>query len=173
MADDQQEKVGSKEAAKPKRFSLKWIIIAATLVVVLGIGGVVGWNLVIKKDNKHVEKKQKAAESPSEKKKNEAKILYPLEHFIVNLMDKDGLGKRYLKVTIELEVNDEASKNLIEFHKAELKDTILLLLSGLSFEEINSIEGKLELKQALLSRVNQVLGGSIIQRIYFTEFVVQ
>jgi flagellar basal body-associated protein FliL len=35
------------------------------------------------------------------------------------------------------------------------------------------MEGKLELKQALLSRINQALGEGIVQRIYFTEFVVQ
>ena len=62
---------------------------------------------------------------------------------------------------------------MVETHKPQLKDTVLLLLSSHSFEEIRSVEGKIELKQALLSRINQVLGGGVVHRIYFTEFVVQ
>ena len=172
MADNQQEKESSKEATAQKSSSLKWVIIAIVLMVVLGAGGFLGWNLLANKDSSAAEDNQQIAESRV-KKKGEAKILCPLESFIVNLMDKSGLGKRYLKVTMELEVGDEEGKSIIDTHKTQLKDTILLLLSGLSFEEINSIEGKLSLKQALLSRTNQILGGNIISRIYFTEFVVQ
>jgi flagellar basal body-associated protein FliL len=35
------------------------------------------------------------------------------------------------------------------------------------------MEGKLELKQTLLSRMNQILGDGVVRRIFFTEFVVQ
>jgi flagellar FliL protein len=88
-------------------------------------------------------------------------------------MDKQGVGKRYLKITMELEVNKEEDKLLIENHNAQIRDTILLLLSSQSLKEINTMEGKLELKQNLLSRMGQILGDGVIHRIYFTEFVVQ
>jgi flagellar basal body-associated protein FliL len=35
------------------------------------------------------------------------------------------------------------------------------------------MDGKLELKQALLSRINRALGGTVVRKLYFTEFVVQ
>ena len=88
-------------------------------------------------------------------------------------MDKQGVGKRYLKITMELEVNKEEDKLLIENHNAQIRDTVLLLLSSQSLKEINTMEGKLELKQNLLSRMGQILGDGVIRRIYFTEFVVQ
>ena len=100
-------------------------------------------------------------------------MIYPLESFIVNLMDKNGLSNRYLKVTISLDIGDEGNRKTVERHKPQLMDTILLLLSSQSFSDINTMEGKIELKQALLSRINQDLGGRIVHRIYFTEFVVQ
>jgi flagellar FliL protein len=88
-------------------------------------------------------------------------------------MDKRGVGKRYLKITMELEVNKEEDKLLVENHNAQLRDTVLLLLSSQSLNEINTMEGKLELKQNLLSRMSQILGDGVVRRIYFTEFVVQ
>jgi len=172
MADDQSEKQKQTEAPSPKTSLLKWIIITLVVVIVMVAGGLLSWNLLLKQDSKNTEGDQQIADSSS-KNQNNVKILYPLESFIVNLLDKTGLGKRYLKITIELEVDNEASKNIIESNKTQLKDTILILLSGLSFEEISSIEGKLDLKQAILSRTNQVLGSNTIRRIYFTEFVVQ
>jgi flagellar FliL protein len=112
-------------------------------------------------------------ESTSQSKEEETRMAFPLESFIVNLMDKSGLGKRYLKVTIVLELDGEEGKRIVQMHKPELKDTILLLLSSQFFDDISTVEGKLELKQALVSRINQALGGTLVHRIYFTEFVVQ
>ena len=88
-------------------------------------------------------------------------------------MDKQGVGKRYLKITMQLEVRKEEDKLLIENYNAQIRDTSLLLLSSQSLKEINTMEGKLELKQNLLSRMNQILGDGVVRRIYFTEFVVQ
>jgi flagellar FliL protein len=62
---------------------------------------------------------------------------------------------------------------MVTEREVQLTDTIILLLSSQSFKEINSMEGKLYLKQSLLTRINQLLGGQIVRRIYFTEFVVQ
>ena len=113
------------------------------------------------------------AEATTASEEEMEKRTIPLESFIVNLMDKAGLGKRYLKVRIMLEVSSEEGGIKIQKHNPQLRDSILLLLSSQSFKEINSIEGKLELKQALLSKINQILGDGIVHGIYFTEFVVQ
>jgi flagellar FliL protein len=88
-------------------------------------------------------------------------------------MDKAGAGRRYLKVALELEIGSEEDKQVLDKTIPQLRDTILLLLSSQTFGEINTMEGKLELKQALLTRINQALGEKIVHRLYFTEFVVQ
>ena len=106
-------------------------------------------------------------------KTEKVSIICPINSFVVNLLDKQNVGKRYLKVTIQLEVGKEEDKLLIENHNPQLRDTILLLLSSQTLKEINTMEGKLELKQALLSRMKQILGDGVVRSIYFTEFVVQ
>ncbi|MEE8399606.1 MAG: flagellar basal body-associated FliL family protein [Desulfobacterales bacterium] len=179
MVDEQEERKGkteekddSTEAASSKASPVKWIIVGV-VVVALGVGGYFGYSQFMKKDPADATAEKKSRATASRNKATEVRIIYPLESFIVNLKDKAGSGKRYLKVTVELEVGSLASKAKLGSYSTQLRDTILLLLSGLSFDEINSIEGKLDLKQSLLARTNQLLGSGTIRRIYFTEFVVQ
>jgi len=170
MAEERgaKEEKDSKEEIQPKRSFSKFIILGV-VVMALGAGGYVGWNLLIKGKKEET----RTPDSRPQRKKQEPRIIYPLESFIVNLMDKAGVGKRYLKARIVLEIGGEEDKKIVEMYKPQLTDTILLLLSSQSFREINTMEGKLELKQALLSRINQTLGEGIVHRVYFTEFVVQ
>jgi len=170
MAEEKEaKKEEAKEEVQPKKFPLKFIILGA-IVVVLGAGGYFGWNLFLKGKEGGTEISESR---PKKKKKDEVRIIFPLETFIVNLMDKSGSGRRYLKVGMELEIGSEKDQQLLKSHTPQLKDTILLLLTSQTFKDINSMEGKIELKQALVSRINQALGEAIVHKIYFTEFVVQ
>ena len=167
MAEANEEIGNSKEEMKARRKkSLFKSIIVVGLLVVFGAGGYVGWSFYIKG-------KKDVSQLASDPQRQSVRIDYPLEAFIVNLMDKAALGKRYLKVQITLEVDGEDGKRKVAGHKPELRDTILLLLSSYSFNDINTMDGKLELKQALVYRINQILDGPIVHRVYFTEFVVQ
>jgi len=166
MAQEKEELQNGQEEKKEKKSIVKPIILAA-IVLLLGVGGFLGWNLFLKGD------KIEASTEPEVKKEKALSIVYPLKSFIVNLRDKTGVGKRYLKVTMEIEVGNEKAKAAVDSQAAQLRDTILLLLSSQSTKEINSMEGKMELKHGLLTRMNRILGQSIIRKIYFTEFVVQ
>lgn len=158
----EKEEVKESEEDKPKKSKLKLIIIGV-LVLLLGGGGYFGYS-------KYEKGKEKEAEAEEEKK---VSINCPLKSFVVNLYDKRGVEKRYLKVTMELEVGKEKHKLKVEENIPQLRDTILILLSSQTLKEINTMEGKLELKHGILSRMNQVLGEKIVRRIYYTEFVVQ
>jgi len=154
--------------AQPKRSSLKFIIIGV-LVIVLGAGGFLGWNMFLKGS----ETEAQVSETTPKPTEPVETVSYPLDSFIVNLMDKSGSGKRYLKVGMILEIGNQEQGMVVSKYKPQIRDTILLLLSSRSFREINTMEGKLELKRALLSRINNILGEVIVTRLYFTEFVVQ
>lgn len=163
MAEEKNEDVkNAEEEQAPKKSKLKLIIIGV-VVLLIGAGGFFGYSNYKKGKNEKTEAN----------KTQKVSIICPINSFVVNLLDKQNVGKRYLKVTIQLEVGKEEDKLLIENHNPQLRDTILLLLSSQTLKEINTMEGKLELKQALLSRMKQILGDGVVRRIYFTEFVVQ
>jgi len=54
-----------------------------------------------------------------------------------------------------------------------MRDVILLHLSSKTLDEIRSIDGKVELKNALIKRINQVLKQGKIRNLFFTQFVIQ
>ena len=159
---EKEEVVDEKEDKEPKKSKFKLIIIAVA-VLLFGGGGYYGWSIY----------KQKADEPKAETEEEKMTIIHPLQSFIVNLSDKKGMGKRYLKVKIEVEVENEKNRLKVENNTPQIRDTVLLLLSSKRINEINTMEGKLDLKQALLSRMNRITGEGIIKRIYFSEFVVQ
>jgi len=159
------QKVDEDMARKKSKF--KWILLLA-IVLILGIGGYFGWAFVMKGGEGVA-----GIPDPLLKLKEDKTVIYPLDSFIVNLMDSSGLGKRYLKVKMKLELSREKDKDLVDSHTPQIRDTVLLLLSSLTFKDINSIEGKLDLKQSLITRINRVLGDGYVKKIYFSEFVVQ
>jgi flagellar protein FliL len=159
-----------KKERSSRKFPLKLILLGGAIVLV-GAAGFVGWTLYGQKIMPGSKEETKA--SQTSENKNKPKIMLPMEPFIVNLLEKGGTAKRYLKVSLSFEVGTEDEKGVIDTHKIQLRDSILLLLSSQSMAEVSSMEGKLGLKQAILSRTNQVLGQALVNRIYFTEFVVQ
>jgi len=170
--NDEIEKNEEKASSEKPKSKLKWIIVGA-LVVALGGGGFAGWRVFSRGDQEKNGGAEASEASRSDRNTMAKGIVCPLESFIVNLRDQSGSGKRYLKTTIQLEVAGEENQQLVKDYEAQLRDTVLLLLSSQSYKEIRSLEGKLTLKQALLVSINQLLGGNKIRRLYFTEFVVQ
>lgn len=97
--------------------------------------------------------------------------IFDLETFVVNLGDQGG--KRYLKTKIALEFSEEAVGKEMTTRLPQLRDMILLLLSSKTLDQIQDIDGKIALRNELVSRINQTLQQGRIQNLYFTEFVIQ
>ncbi|MBU4316020.1 MAG: flagellar basal body-associated FliL family protein [Proteobacteria bacterium] len=104
----------------------------------------------------------------------EAKKLGPiqsLEPFIVNL--DDPKLRKYLRVTIDLELTDTKSVQLITDRLPQIKDAILSILPSKHYEEITTVEGKSALRIELIKAVNSFFDKEQVKNIYFTEFVIQ
>ena len=54
-----------------------------------------------------------------------------------------------------------------------LRDSIITLASDYTYAELEGLEGKTRLRDELLGRLNSLLDGARIERVYFTQFVVQ
>jgi flagellar protein FliL len=98
-------------------------------------------------------------------------VMFPLDPFIVNLAGSEG--KRFLKVTISLELSTpEVHVELKEIIQKVI-DSILVLLSSKSFEDVYSVRGKFKLKDEVTTRVNRFLVVGHVKDAYFTEFIIQ
>ena len=178
MAEHETEQAPAKKGGKFK----KLIILFVAAIVVLGGAGAGVYFFM----PQLIPGKGKAAEGQAEghaaEKTAEHKpaveagppslgALFPLESFIVNLADPGG--KRYLKVNMTMELSNAELKKEIEGRLPQIRDAILLLLSSLTFDDINSMEGKIRLRSQIVSRCNSFLKSGAIANVFFSEFVVQ
>lgn len=182
--------------------SLKLIIILVVALALLGGGGFAAWKFLLQPKSENSSAEGHEASAPAEPAKEEAKgetkgeakgrggegqasegkggegkseagaalEVVKFEPFVVNLADP--MGRRYLKLTMEVEVATGTSAAL-EAALPKVKDSLLLLLSSKFYSEISSMDQKLELKSEIMERLSQVVGKGKIKNVYFTEFVIQ
>jgi flagellar FliL protein len=96
--------------------------------------------------------------------------------FVVNFQNK-GMT-RFLQVSIEVMTRDPATAELIKEHDPKLRNDLLMLLGGQTFETLSSREGKEQLRTEALKAVAEVIaaeGGKAeaVEQLYFTSFVMQ
>lgn len=97
--------------------------------------------------------------------------IYKLDTMIVNLADKGG--KRYLRTTMEMELSKPDLVEEIEKRMPQLRDSILMILPTKTYDSISTTEGKIALRDEIITKLNSFLKTGSITTIYFSEFVVQ
>ncbi len=98
-------------------------------------------------------------------------VIYSLEPFTVNLADQSD--KRIVQVKVTLEMLDENGFEEVVSMGAQARDTIVHILNGKRFPELQTIQGKLFLKDEITVALNKQLNRSFIKDVYFSRFVLQ
>lgn len=146
------------------------IIAGVSLIVLAIIGG--GFFMLWQKLSALDNLKAGGAAKPPEKVDNAGMgPVFPLDSFIVNLSDQGG--KRYLRITMGLELGDSKFAEELTKRLPQIRDSILMTLPSRKVEELQTTEGKNLLRADIISKLNELLGKEIVKKIYFTEFVIQ
>jgi flagellar protein FliL len=164
------EKPAEAEMTQGGRPPLKLIVLALLVVILLG-GGAFAWKSGILNNMIGGGETNKVAKKISKIEKPDIGPIYPMEPFIVNLMEP--MGKRYLKVKIELELEKEELRSEVDKRLPQFRDGILTLLSSKSFKDVNDLSGKYQLRSEILGMLNGYLKTGKVKNVYFTEFIVQ
>ncbi len=171
----EEEKVEAEEGKEPekpeKKSSKKLLVIIGVAVLLLGGGGFAGWKFFLADKASGPEGQSGESPGTAAPETPQIAIIYDMKPFIVNLLGNQG--KRYLKAKVDIEVNSEEMVSELKERQSQLRDAILLLLASKSFEDISNPEGKTQLRNELVGRINEHLKSGTIQNLYFTEFVVQ
>ena len=162
------KKEAAEESGEGGGSKKKLIIIVAVLVLLIG-GGVGAFLFLGGEDEEKISPEQEQAEL--EKQAKQVGPMVSIDSFIVNIMDDQE--SRYLKAKITIEVDGEEASMELTQRMAQVKDSILLLLGGKTFDEINDLQGKIQLRAELINKINSILLKGKVKRIYFTDFVVQ
>ncbi len=105
---------------------------------------------------------------------NEVKepFIYTMDKFTVNL---GGEPKRTIRLEVNLEMlgKDGFEEVINTENRAKARDRIVRILNEQAFGDLESIQGKLFLKQSISAEINGILKKGIVKDIYFSEFIVQ
>ncbi|GAU08383.1 flagellar basal body-associated FliL family protein [Desulfoplanes formicivorans] len=161
---------------KKKSGLLKWLIL---LLLLLGVGAggffayqhFVGMPVGNPADQSAVPDGSDPASTQAPEEVGSQPQLFSMPPFVVNLADP--LGRRYLKLSLEIEVKNKSVLEKTEKAMPRIKDALLLLLSSKSYSDLASMENKIALKNEIISRLGQIVGNGNVSNVYFTEFIIQ
>lgn len=185
MADesDAKKKDGKEGDKAPEKKSKKKLFIIIGFVVILVIGGASYFFLFSGGggDDEHAEASEEVDAHGKKKKKvkkgkhgeelaSEGPEIIQFDPFIVNLTNT--AGNRYLKVSISIELDAEAAEES-KGKTAQIRDSIITLLSSKSYTDVGSVSGKYQLRDEIAARINLIISEGKVKSVYFTEFVIQ
>jgi flagellar protein FliL len=159
---------GQKSGSKKKLI----LIIAIVLLVAL-LGTAVTLFFLFKGDSDTDPSQQPGAEVPVPELGKETDIgpMVNIDEFIVNIISAES--NHYVKAALTLELTSETAKEETKLRMPQVRDAILLLVGNKTYDELQDLQGKKQLKAELSNKLNSLLQTGRIKAIYFTEFVVQ
>lgn len=92
-----------------------------------------------------------------------------------------GEPNRYMKATLqlELETRDQDEKSIVDFRlevnkrKEQIMDLLISEMSGKTYRDVSTPQGKEQLKEELRLKINALLSHGELREVIFTGFAVQ
>jgi flagellar protein FliL len=172
-----------KQEAKQEKRPLNIVLILQVLFAVMNCGVVgggaylvyistIGWHPPVITEKELAEQKERDRNNIE----LSGPLIYTMDKFTLNLAGnplKDP--KRTLQFEVSLEMlNKEGFEEVINNdNRAKARDRILKILTQKTYYEVETIQGKLFLKDQIATEINSILDKGIVKDVYFTQFVVQ
>lgn len=161
---EENEKEGHTQPEK-KSSKITLIIIIVIVFLLLAGGGAAAYFLFFKDKSVSGAKKSAGSDKPL------VIVMFPMDPFIVNLIDNEG--ERYLKIVLQLELSDQNMREEVKLLNPKIRDTILDLLSSKTYKEMMDPIGKQRLRDEISMRINVNATKGKVLKVYFTEFIIQ
>lgn len=189
----------NEQQPEKKSSKLKFIIIGVVALILIILILVVVYSLVLApKNNQAAPQDQQAqaaaqpqapvqAQAPMQQQQQLAPLpsmdmgmsnteigqIYPLPTMNLNLSDPTGIT--YLAITLALEFDPKNAELLteIEAKMPRIQDMIITVLSSKAYEEISTAQGKVNLRNEFMRRINAMMAKGKLYNIYITGFTVQ
>ncbi len=159
------------DAAEPRSKKKLILLGGGALLLVILISTAIGLFFLLKDDSSKEPAPGSTVPVPELNKNIDIGPMVNIDDFIVNIISADS--NHYVKASFTLELSNETTKEEVDRRMPQIRDAILLLLGNKTYEELQDLQGKKQLKAELMSKINAVLVSGRVDSIYFTDFVVQ
>lgn len=97
-------------------------------------------------------------------------VFYTMDTFNTNL---DGVPRRLVRMEITLEMLDAEGFEEVIGMGAIGRDAIVRILNAKAYDQLETVQGKLHLKNQIIAQLNSFMKEGVVRNIYFNDFVVQ
>jgi flagellar FliL protein len=102
--------------------------------------------------------------------RDETPYVFTMDKFTVNL---DGYPRRIVQAEVNLELLDKTGYEQVIRLGSKGRDAVVKILNGKQFDEIETLQGKLRLKEQISTTLNDLMVEGVIKNVYFTELIVK
>src|SRR5579862_4296080 len=102
----------------------------------------------------------------------EAGTMIALDPFVVNLTTGVGTSPRFVRLNASVELERGAPDKEFGVKTARVRDTVINLLNAKKPGELNSVEGREQLKEEIRRSINAFMLQSKVRGVYFTNFSI-
>lgn len=166
------EEENQEENQEGKKGSKKLIIMIAAAVLILGVGAG-GAFFFMGGSDEPAEGEMAEEEMVEEEQVAIYHELHPA--FVANFSGKSK--KNYMQVYIVAMAYEASVIEDLQLHTPAIRNDVLMTLSATSSNEIETVEGKEQLRKKVLAQIQQTMldktGSEGVEDIYFTKFVAQ
>jgi flagellar protein FliL len=97
-------------------------------------------------------------------------VLYAMETFNTNL---DGLPRKFIRLEVNVEMYSQEGFEELVTQDLKSRDAVMHILNGKTFDDLETVQGKLHLKNEIVAQLNELLQRGVVKNVYFTKFQVQ
>ncbi len=153
--------------------ALVMVLIIGAIVIIMLMGGSAEDPNATQDHGAPAAQTQQAVAAPKQRSQDFFNIgmIQTLDTFVVNLLSESG--SRFLKASMNLELSEEALAPEIEKKIPLIRDIVIRTLSSKTYEDVSTTKGKEQLKDELVTRINEVLRDGYVKNVFFTDFIVQ
>ncbi|WP_020410466.1 flagellar basal body-associated FliL family protein [Hahella ganghwensis] len=154
--------------------SNKKLIIIVVVVLFLAVAASVGvtWFLVAGGNNGG----DKPEEGAGEEVTKAPAVYFDVKPPIIVTFDVGG-RQRYMQASLTLMSRDEDVIKTVELHMPLIRNKLLNVFGGMSFEQLQTNEGRVQMQESSLSVINQVLldqgQETPVDKVLYTNLVLQ
>jgi flagellar protein FliL len=182
MPDDDKKESGAAEtSAKPAAASSggfkAWLPLIVSIVLMPALAFGVAQYVILPQLQKGLGiKGPVSAESPKKETSSSKSAGTKQESVVMNKLlvnVADTMGARYLLVSLSVVGNSSDFKDKMTEHDAQLRDMACGALATKTLADLEKPDARNLIRNELMTGFNNILGDSMVQDIFFTEFAIQ
>lgn len=116
------------------------------------------------------EEREIASLEKARMERDENPLIFTMDPFVVNL---NGYPKRIIKAELNLVLLDRVGFEHTVRLGSKARDSVVRILNGKTFSDLETVQGKLFLKDEIVTQLNALLAEGVIKDVYFSEFIVK